>query len=143
MLQAVTMSVFFTIFVVFGLIHAYAIDASETMMQVAKNNIVYDEFYVLVFVLMVVFASLVGRNCNRVKTPTHKAICYGSYGQRIFRELRCFSQQLEHHTPKINCGMLDLDWTLFYSVAGTFTTYLVILLQFDVGSLGFRHQNET
>ncbi|KXJ71686.1 putative gustatory receptor 28b [Aedes albopictus] len=142
-MHTVTMSVFFTIFVVFGLIHAYATDAGETMMQVAKTNIVYDEFYILMFVLMVVFTSLVGRNCSRVKMMINKVVCYRSYDKEVFRELRCFSQQLENHAPKINCGMLDFDWTLFYSAAGTFTTYLVILLQFDVGNLGIRHQNQT
>lgn len=56
------MSVFFTILVVFQLIHAYATEANESMLGVAKNNIVYDQFHILVFIVMVVYTSLVGRN---------------------------------------------------------------------------------
>nr|NP_001345756.1 gustatory receptor 25 [Aedes aegypti] len=139
----VTMSVFFTILVVFQLIHAYATEANESMLGVAKNNIVYDQFHILVFIVMVVYTSLVGRNCHRISVMIHKSISYGSFDKRVLKELRCFSQQLQHHAPKINCGVLDFDWMLFYSVAGTFTTYLIILLQFDVGNLGFHRLHKS
>ncbi|XP_021710140.1 putative gustatory receptor 28b isoform X3 [Aedes aegypti] len=148
----------FSVFVVFGLIHAYASNVSEVTMQIAWRNMLYDLFYVLMLAKMLLSTSLVSRNvgvckinlileetvlsliffqCKRMAHAIHKAICYRSYDKQIFNELGRFSQQLEHNAPKISCGLFDFDWTLLYSIAGSFATYLVILLQFDLVNLNF------
>uniref|UniRef100_A0A0N8ESA4 Gustatory receptor n=1 Tax=Aedes aegypti TaxID=7159 RepID=A0A0N8ESA4_AEDAE len=147
----------FSVFVVFGLIHAYASNVSEVTMQIAWRNMLYDLFYVLMLAKMLLSTSLVSRNFNTYSS-IHKAICYRSYDKQIVNELGRFSQQLEHNAPKISCGLFDFDWTLLYSVcfdrvkngsseklndtfylqiAGSFATYLVILLQFDLVNLNF------
>ncbi|XP_062557663.1 uncharacterized protein LOC134222528 isoform X2 [Armigeres subalbatus] len=130
-LHAITMTSFFTLFVVFGFIHAYTSEVNDVTVQVAWNNLLYDVFYVVMFIQLM---------CKKISIALQKTISYGCYDKRVFRELGRFSRQLEHHTSKISCGLCDFDWTLLYSIAGTFTMYLVILLQFDIGNLDFHRQ---
>ncbi|KXJ71685.1 hypothetical protein RP20_CCG019937 [Aedes albopictus] len=115
-LHATTMSAFFTLFVVFGFIHAYASEKNDITMNVTWNNLLYDVFYIAMFLQLVVSTSFVSGNCKRIATAVHKMISHAHYDKGIFRELESFSQQLNHHASRISSGLCDFDWTLLYSV---------------------------
>lgn len=53
-----------TVFVAFGLIHAYASNASDVTIRMAWTNMLYGLFYVVMFVMLVQSASLVGANVS-------------------------------------------------------------------------------
>ncbi|XP_055642079.1 putative gustatory receptor 28b [Toxorhynchites rutilus septentrionalis] len=127
-----TLAFGFTVFSIFGVIHTHATDTDENSRQLSRFNMIYDGFYVLFIVQLVVFSSLVNTECKRTATVIHKVICYGSHDKQTLKELRIFSQQLWHHTPKISCGLFAFEWELFYTMAGSLTTYLIILMQFDL-----------
>uniref|UniRef100_A0A336LMR0 CSON011700 protein n=1 Tax=Culicoides sonorensis TaxID=179676 RepID=A0A336LMR0_CULSO len=53
----------------------------------------------------------------------------------VIRRLKYFSQQIQHRTPIVSCGLFEIDYSLLFNVsikmAGAFTTFVVILIQFD------------
>nr|NP_001345346.1 gustatory receptor 57 [Aedes aegypti] len=125
----------YVIFTVFGLIHAYAANADVATIRVVMANMVYNIFCSGFIIQLVLPASMLNDECKKTSALVHKMVSYLPYHYGLQRELRCFSQQLLHSPPKITCRMFDYDWTLFYALAGSLTTYLVILLQFDVGNI--------
>uniref|UniRef100_A0A1B0DCB2 Uncharacterized protein n=1 Tax=Phlebotomus papatasi TaxID=29031 RepID=A0A1B0DCB2_PHLPP len=60
----------------------------------------------------------------------HKAINLTT-NTRSIDKLKQMANQINHRPPVITCGLFLFDWTLFYSLCGASTTYLVILIQFD------------
>ncbi|GAB0089714.1 hypothetical protein DMENIID0001_043060 [Sergentomyia squamirostris] len=60
----------------------------------------------------------------------HKAINLSTDASSIDK-LKQMANQINHRPPVITCGLFFFDWTLFYSLCGASTTYLVILIQFD------------
>ncbi|XP_058817592.1 putative gustatory receptor 28b [Topomyia yanbarensis] len=122
----------FTIFSIFGLIHAYATTVDDNIHHLAWSTMFYDGFYISFIIQLVVFSGLIHVECKRTALLIHKVICYGSYDRKVRKELRIFSQQLCHHSPKVSCNLFDFDWTLFYTIAGSLSTYLIILMQFDL-----------
>ncbi|XP_058817587.1 uncharacterized protein LOC131680888 [Topomyia yanbarensis] len=127
----------FTVFSVFGVIHSHVISANEATLRMAWSNMTYDGFYIAFIVQLIVFSSLVFVECKRTSVMIHKVICYGTYDRNVRKELRIFSQQLWHHAPKVSCNLFDFDWTLFYTMAASLTTYLVILMQFDLANIDY------
>ncbi|XP_053690856.1 putative gustatory receptor 28b [Sabethes cyaneus] len=122
----------FTVFSLFGLIHSYASRADNDTLQVSWSNMIYDMLPVYFMIQMVLCSGLVHAKCKQMAVLIHKAISCGAYNRKLLEELRAFIQQLEHHAPKISCRVFDFDWTLFFTMAGSLTTYLVILIQFDL-----------
>ncbi|CAO1406641.1 unnamed protein product [Diamesa serratosioi] len=49
----------------------------------------------------------------------------------VLNLLKLFSLQMQNHQPVLSCGFFPIDYTLAFLVAGSVTTYLVILCQFD------------
>ncbi|XP_058817582.1 putative gustatory receptor 28b [Topomyia yanbarensis] len=127
----------FTVFSIFGVIHSYATSANETTLRLAWSNMTYDGFYIALIVQLVVFSSLVFVECKHTSVMIHKALCYGTYDRKVRKELKIFSQQLWHHAPKVSCSLFHFDWTLFYTMASSLTTYLVILMQFDLTNFDY------
>lgn len=76
---------------------------------------------------------------NRTAVLVHKLLVAQSAYPETTAELRLFSLQLLHRKLHFSaCGFFPIDFTLLYSMAGSVTTNLVILLQYsgeDVGSL--------
>lgn len=50
--------------------------------------------------------------------------------------LNDFCLQLEHVTPKVNCGLFIVNWELVFVFVATVFSYLLILVQFEIGTLG-------
>ncbi|XP_062698407.1 putative gustatory receptor 28b isoform X2 [Aedes albopictus] len=124
----------YSIFCVFGLIHSYASSANAITIRVSWNNMIYDLGYLQIMLQPIVLSALVYRASNRVSISLNKDVCYRPYRNRTFEQLRVLSMQLYHREAKISCGVIDIDWVLLYTLAGSFTTYLVILLQFDLAN---------
>ncbi|XP_058448651.1 uncharacterized protein LOC131428622 [Malaya genurostris] len=122
----------FTVFSIFGLIHSYATNAAENTLRLAWCNMCYDGFYLAFIFQLIVFSSLIYAECKHTAVLIHKVLCYGTYDKIVRKELRIFSQQLWHQAPKVSCSLFDFDWTLFYTIGGSLTTYLIILVQFDL-----------
>nr|NP_001345815.1 gustatory receptor 21 [Aedes aegypti] len=124
----------YSIFCVFGLIHSYASNANAITMRVSWNNMIYDMGYLQIILQPIVLSSLVYRACRRTSILISKDICYRPYEKRTMKELRIIFQQMYHRKAKIGNEVVELDWVLLYTMAGSFTTYLVILLQFDLAN---------
>ncbi|XP_058817581.1 putative gustatory receptor 28b [Topomyia yanbarensis] len=122
----------FTVFSIFGMIHSYATTVDENTLHLTWSTMIYDGFCIAFIIQLVVFSSLIHAECKRTSLLIHKIICYGSCDRNVRKELRIFSQQLSHHSPKISCGLFDFDWILFYTISGSLSTYLIILMQFDL-----------
>jgi hypothetical protein len=76
---------------------------------------------------------------NRAAVLVHKLLVVQSLYPETRAELQLFSEQLLHHKVRFSaCGFFPIDFTLLYSMAGSVTTYIIILLQYngeDMGSL--------
>ncbi|XP_039440781.1 putative gustatory receptor 28b [Culex pipiens pallens] len=127
-----------TLFSWFGLIHAFTASTDVTTFRMSVANVVYDCFFLVLFGLLVSFSCLVNRECHRTAILLHKVVCYGSFDRRTTKQLRCFSQQLWHQLPKISSRLFDFEWELFYHTSGALATYLVILIQFDLGNINYK-----
>ncbi|XP_055543584.1 uncharacterized protein LOC129729126 [Wyeomyia smithii] len=127
----------FTVFSLFGLVHSYATQASKQTMALAWSNMAYDGFYLTFIVQVVVLSGLTHSECTRTSVLIHKIVSYRSCDRKTLKELRMFSQQLWHHAPKVSCSLFDFDWQLFYTIVASLTTYLVILVQFDLVNFNY------
>lgn len=91
--------------------------------------------------LIVVTASChgVSQQSNRSAVLIQKLLVVQWLCAETTTELNLFSQQLLHRNARFTaCGFFPIDFTLLYSMAGSVTTYLIILLQYtgeDLGSL--------
>ncbi|XP_055543582.1 uncharacterized protein LOC129729125 [Wyeomyia smithii] len=132
MMVALACTFSYTLFAAFGLIHSFAARVNEGTLELALSNMVMDGFYVFFMIQLTVISSLTYNEGTRTVTLVHKIISYGSYDRKTLRQLQMFSYQLWNRAPKISCRLLDFDWSLFYTVAASLTTYLLILVQFDV-----------
>ncbi|XP_055543580.1 putative gustatory receptor 28b [Wyeomyia smithii] len=127
----------FTVFSLFGLIHSYATQANKETIVLAWSNMAYDGFYLTFIVQLVVLSGLTHSECTRTSVLIHKIVSYRSCDRKTLKELRMFSQQLWHHAPKVSCSLFDFDWPLFYTIVASLTTYLVILVQFDLVNFNY------
>ncbi|EAT37766.2 AAEL010278-PA, partial [Aedes aegypti] len=132
----------FILFAVFGLIHAYAaVTANPDTFKVAIGNVLFSGFFQLFLFQLLVYSNRLNYECKRCSVIIQKVVSYGQYDRTILKECRHFSLQLMHHAPSVSCGMFDFDWALCYTMAGSITTYLVILLQFDFVNLKMQVEN--
>ncbi|EAT37765.2 AAEL010274-PA, partial [Aedes aegypti] len=126
----------FILFAIFGLIHAYAaVTANSDTFKVAMGNVLFSGFFQSFLFQLLVYSNRLNYECKRCSVIIQKVVSYGQYDRTILKECRHFSLQLMHHAPSVSCGMFDFDWELCYTMAGSITTYLVILLQFDFANL--------
>lgn len=76
---------------------------------------------------------------NHAAVLVQKLLVVQSLHPETTAELQVFSQQLLHRKVRFTaCGFFPIDFTLLYNMAGSVTTYLIILLQYngeDVGNL--------
>lgn len=90
--------------------------------------------------LMAVTASChsASQHANRSAAVVHKLLVVQSPQPETTAELELFSRQLLHRKCHFSaCGFFPIDLTLLYSMAGSITTYIIILLQYtgqDVGN---------
>nr|XP_049461634.1 putative gustatory receptor 28b [Anopheles coluzzii] len=55
---------------------------------------------------------------------------------RVERCIESFAIELLHEDFKINnCGMYDVDYTLMFSMIATITSYLIMLVQFQLAEI--------
>ncbi|EDS42722.1 conserved hypothetical protein [Culex quinquefasciatus] len=132
----------FIIFALFGLVHSYAASDDEHTHSWAASNVIYAGIYVVQLVQLIVVASLVNCECKHTAILVHKVACYGSHDSVTLRELRIVSQQMWHKAPVITCGLFYFDWELMYTMAGSLASYLLILIQFDLGNIDYAKLND-
>ncbi|XP_069696818.1 putative gustatory receptor 28a [Periplaneta americana] len=71
---------------------------------------------------------------NRSAELVHK-ILTETQDPVAMQELNVFSLQLIHRKVQFTaCGCFPLDFSLLHSIAGAVTTYLVILIQFQLAA---------
>lgn len=88
--------------------------------------------YAIKLVWLVFYSSSAIQQANRTAVLVHKLITK-TRDPGLREELRLFSLQLLHRKVKFTaCGFFPLDFTLLYSIVGAVTTYLVILIQFQL-----------
>ncbi|XP_038116660.1 putative gustatory receptor 28a [Culex quinquefasciatus] len=132
----------FIIFALFGLVHSYAASDDEHTHSWAASNVIYAGMYVVQLVQLIVVASLVNCECKHTAILVHKVACYGRHDSVTLRELRIVSQQMWHKAPVITCGLFYFDWELMYTMAGSLASYLLILIQFDLGNIDYAKLND-
>ena len=77
------------------------------------------------------------QHANRTAVVVHKLLVAQSVHPETTEELQLFSQQLLHRKCHFSvCGFFSIDLTLLYSMAGSITTCIVILLQYTGQEMG-------
>ncbi|XP_069698463.1 putative gustatory receptor 28a [Periplaneta americana] len=99
--------------------------------------------YALKLVWLVYYSSSTIYQANRTAILVHKLLAK-IRDSDIREELRLFSLQLLHRKVQFTaCGFFPLDFTLLYSIVGAVTTYLVILIQFQLSLRGDHNATST
>jgi hypothetical protein len=71
------------------------------------------------------------QHANRTAVVVHKLLVAQCLHPETTAELQLFSQQLLHRKAHFSvCGFFPIDCTLLYSMAGSISTYIIILLQY-------------
>jgi hypothetical protein len=77
------------------------------------------------------------QQANRSAVLVQKLLVVQCLCPETTAELQLFSQQLLHRKARFTaCGFFPIDFTLLYSMAGSVTTYLIILLQHTGENMG-------
>ncbi|KAJ9583550.1 hypothetical protein L9F63_022113, partial [Diploptera punctata] len=83
-------------------------------------------------ILTIWFTTAVASEANRTGVLVHKLLNKVN-DSRVKEELELFSMQLLHQKVQFTaCGFFPLDFTLLHSIIGAVTTYLIILIQFQL-----------
>ncbi|XP_050086466.1 uncharacterized protein LOC126571735 [Anopheles aquasalis] len=120
----------------FSIAHVY-LSMDEVALSTSSNSVMVAQLCLSIFYLMVilqfVFAgSLLHKKAKETAVLLHKAVIYNECSALVLEQLRSFSVQLSHQTPKASCYFFDIDWSFLLAMISTFATYLNILVQFDI-----------
>uniref|UniRef100_A0A182FRY5 Gustatory receptor n=1 Tax=Anopheles albimanus TaxID=7167 RepID=A0A182FRY5_ANOAL len=119
----------------FSIAHVY-LTREKVALADSSNSVMVAQLCLSIFYLMVilqfVFAgSLLHKKAKETAMLLHKAVIYNECSASVLEQLRSFSVQLSHQTPKASCYFFDIDWSFLLAMISTFATYLNILVQFD------------
>ncbi|XP_055543419.1 uncharacterized protein LOC129728970 [Wyeomyia smithii] len=121
-----------TIFSGFTLYRAL-VDMSSESIYISINNMCWSFYYAVYQILNTVLGEMVRSQSKQMGKLLHKAIALIN-DEEIRDQLLHFSNQISQRSSIISCKWFDFDNALIFSTMGAITTYLVILIQFDVTS---------
>ncbi|XP_077285460.1 putative gustatory receptor 28b [Arctopsyche grandis] len=111
-----------------------------------KNSPTIEDVSFLMFSLHQTFTSIVNimctvTMCNDCEIEAKKTtilinkMMIQEEDENIIRKLHHFSTYLLHRNPKFSaCGFFPIDNTLYFTMVGAATTYLIILIQFTLST---------
>ncbi|KAJ9599108.1 hypothetical protein L9F63_010376 [Diploptera punctata] len=135
-LLTVVISFFFIIWLLYALIAMTFIPRAGKYFKLEGNysftNPTCIVFCIGKIMLNIVACTTTSNEANRTAILVHKLI-NKTRDPLIREELELFSLQLLHRKVQFTaCGFFPLDFTLLYSIVGAVTTYLIILIQFQL-----------
>ncbi|XP_035900025.1 gustatory receptor for bitter taste 66a [Anopheles stephensi] len=88
--------------------------------------------------------------CWKTKTDSHRTGIEMHYLANVVDECHCYEvvnhlslKLLNHHLNFSACGFFDLDMTTLYAITGAITSYLIILIQFNLAAIQKSSSNST
>nr|NP_001345643.1 gustatory receptor 78 [Aedes aegypti] len=98
---------------------------------IAIINFCWSSYYTAYLLFNITLAGMIQTQAKKIGISIHKAIDL-LHDEEICDKLLLFSNQVYHRTPVVNCKLFNFDGSLIFSTLGAITTYLVILIQFDI-----------
>ncbi|XP_034172642.2 putative gustatory receptor 28b isoform X2 [Osmia lignaria lignaria] len=118
---------------VYYFIEPFMVDNVIMETSIVLNTVVWIIFLLYPLGLLTTRVTKLGNEIERTGSIVHALLNY-AIDKEVRTELKLFSLQLLHRQIKFTAiGYFVLDNTLFQSVLSTTTTYLVILIQFEMG----------
>ncbi|XP_050069589.1 gustatory receptor for bitter taste 66a-like [Anopheles maculipalpis] len=88
--------------------------------------------------------------CWKTKTDSQRTGIEMHYLANVVDECHCYEvvnhlslKLLNHHLNFSACGFFDLDMTTLYAITGAITSYLIILIQFNLAAIQKSNSNST
>uniref|UniRef100_A0A182W2J4 Gustatory receptor n=1 Tax=Anopheles minimus TaxID=112268 RepID=A0A182W2J4_9DIPT len=88
--------------------------------------------------------------CWKTKTDSQRTGIEMHYLANVVDECHCYEvvnhlslKLLNHHLNFSACGFFDLDMTTLYAITGAITSYLIILIQFNLAAIQKSSSNST
>ncbi|XP_058060914.1 uncharacterized protein LOC131211463 [Anopheles bellator] len=119
----------------FAIIHVYLSPRAGRLANagpIILSQLFLSFFYLLIIFQIIFAGSLLHKKAKETAILLHKAIIYNECNHAVLQQLRAFSIQLSHQTPKVSCYFYDIDWAFLLTMISSFATYLNILVQFDI-----------
>ncbi|XP_053691276.1 putative gustatory receptor 28b [Sabethes cyaneus] len=109
------------------------VDKNRETIYMGINNLCWSIYYSIYQLLSTILGEMVRSESKKMGKLLHKSIELIN-DEEIRDKLLHFSNQIYQRTSIISCKWFDFDNALIFSTMGAITTYLVILIQFDVTS---------
>ncbi|XP_055614179.1 uncharacterized protein LOC129760550 [Uranotaenia lowii] len=122
----------FTIFSAFTMFR-FLISHDQHSTYLGILNFIWSVYYSLFQFLNNILSSTVTAEAKMLGKITHKAINYSS-DELICDKLLLLSDQVKQRIPLVSCKLFLFDAPFILTTLGSFATYLIILIQFDVAS---------
>ncbi|XP_058448647.1 putative gustatory receptor 28b [Malaya genurostris] len=131
--QIIAITVTSTMMITFSLFTFYRAQLGEDyhLELISLTYLKASAFYVLILAVLIEKFDAIKREAKQTAVLVHKALREDD-NKHLREELIAFSLLLNHRPVRITCALFDCDWTMGVSIIGTISSYLVILIQFDV-----------
>ncbi|XP_065082641.1 gustatory receptor for bitter taste 66a-like [Ochlerotatus camptorhynchus] len=118
------------IFSCFTLYRVWVNPESDSV-YIAIINFCWSSYYTAYLLFNLSLADMVQTEAKSIGISAHKTINLVD-DDEICDKLLLLSNQIYQRTPVVSCKLFNFDASLIFSTLGTITTYLVILIQFDI-----------
>ncbi|XP_058817434.1 putative gustatory receptor 28b [Topomyia yanbarensis] len=107
------------------------VNADSVSVYMGIHNFLWSVYYVIYQMFNAILGQMIHSESKRMGKLIHKAVGFVT-DDEIREKLVHFSDQIHQRTAAVSCEWFAIDSALIFSTLGAITTYLVILIQFDV-----------
>ncbi|XP_058818373.1 gustatory receptor for bitter taste 66a-like [Topomyia yanbarensis] len=109
------------------------VNTDSVSVYMAIHNFLWSVYFAKYQMLNTVLGEMVHAESKHMGKLLHKAVGFVT-DDNIREKLLHFSSQIYQRPATVSCQWFAFDSALIFSTLGAITTYLVILIQFDVTS---------
>ncbi|XP_058448753.1 uncharacterized protein LOC131428723 [Malaya genurostris] len=109
------------------------INPDKANIYVGIHNFLWSLYYSSYQMSTAILGEMVNSESRRIGKLLHKAVAFVT-DDGVREKLILFSSQIYQRPVRVSCIWFTFDGALIFSTLGAVTTYLVILIQFDVTS---------
>jgi 7tm Chemosensory receptor len=132
-IDLLTAYVIFVVFVNFSFF-IYIKNPQNNILTFVVSGSSWVTLYAPCVVWLLIFVNWTRKECKRSACLASQLVD-SETSLKDVKRISCLLLQMEHRTPKISCGLFELDWHFYFFTLGTIFSMTIIFIQFyDVPS---------